>query len=259
MDSPLVITRARRVTLALGVPLTLAAIVLVALNLLAWVSPTSTTINTSAPIRGTSLAISADEGNLTLVPSTDNRVHVSGTAFSSFAAPRLHWSTSGSAIALGLTCAPLPGSCSLRARIAVPPEVRVTAADRSGSIRASGLRAGADLSTSAGDVEVSDVGGDLNLGSSSGSVIGVGLLSKVAVANDQSGDITLRFAVEPDRVQVGDQSGDISLIVPRHPYKVSTQADSGTTTVDVPTDPSSHNVISAVDQSGDIRIQPDPR
>ena len=76
MDSPLVITRARRVTLALGVPLTLAAIVLVALNLLAWVSPTSTTINTSAPIRGTSLAISADEGNLTLVPSTDNRVHV---------------------------------------------------------------------------------------------------------------------------------------------------------------------------------------
>ena len=103
------------------------------------------------------------------------------------------------------------------------------------------------------------MGGDLNLGSSSGSVIGVGLLSKVAVANDQSGDITLRFAVEPDRVQVGDQSGDISLIVPRHPYKVSAQADSGTTTVDVPTDPSSHNVISAVDQSGDIRIQPDPR
>jgi hypothetical protein len=44
----------------------------------------------------------------------------------------------------------------------------------------------------------------------------------------------------------------------RRTYKVSTQADSGTTTVDVPTDPSSHNVISAVDQSGDIRIQPDP-
>jgi hypothetical protein len=258
MDSPLVITRARRITLAVGVPLILAVIVLVALDLLARVSPTSTTINTVAAIQGTSLAVSADEGNLTLVPSADNRVHVSGTAFSSFAAPRLHWSTSGSAMALGLQCAPLPGSCSLSARIAVPPQVRVTATDRSGSITASGLRGGADLSTNSGNIQVSDVGGDLSLGSNSGSVSGAGLLSKVAVVSNQSGDISLRFAVVPDRVQVEDQSGDISLIVPRRPYKVSAQANSGTTTVDVPTDPLSHQVISAVDDSGDITIQPDP-
>ena len=118
------------------------------------------------------LGLSAYECNLTLVPSTDNRVHVRGTAFSSFPAPRLHWSTSVSAIALCLTCAPLPRSCSLRARIAVPPEVRVTAADRSVSISASALRAPAYLSTSARDVEVSDVSRDLNLASISSSVIG---------------------------------------------------------------------------------------
>jgi len=256
MDSPLVITRGRRLTLALGVPLTLAVIVFVGTNLLSKVSRTTTAVDTSSAIQGTSLAIAVDEGDLTFVASGDNRVHVSGVALSSFAPARLQVSSSGGATALRLLCAPLPGPCSLSARIVVPRGVRVTADERSGTIAASGLLAGASLSTDSGDIQVRGLGGDLNLTSNSGSVAGVGLSSPVTVVNEHSGDVSLRFAAVPGRVQVDDHSGDISLTVPRQAYQVSAQSNSGSTSVGVTTNPSSRDVISALDDSGDIRIQP---
>jgi len=206
-------------------------------------------------MEGTSLTIAVDAGDLTFVPSPDNRLHVQGVALTSFASPRLQVSGSGPVTALGLLCEPLPGPCSLSARIAVPRGVRVSASDRSGSIAASGLVGGAALSTDSGDIQIRDLGGDLNLESHSGSIVGARLSSRVTVVNDHSGDVSLRFAAVPGRIQVDDHSGDISMTVPRQPYQVSAHSVSGSTSVAVPTNPSSRDVLSALDDSGDIRIQ----
>jgi predicted ATP-dependent protease len=76
------------------------------------------------------------------------------------------------------------------------------------------------------------------------------------VASINSGDISLTFTKVPQRVNVTDSFSGITLVLPHGAaaYRIETRNSFGRTTVTVPQSPSARNVITASDNSGDIRI-----
>jgi hypothetical protein len=76
------------------------------------------------------------------------------------------------------------------------------------------------------------------------------------VASNNSGDITIQFTQVPRQVNVTDSFGNIILVLPPGDttYRVSARTSFGTTTVSVPQAPTATSVITASNNSGDIRI-----
>lgn len=260
IDDVIAITPARRLTLAIGLPLVLAMIIWGALDLVAWTSPViAASIEATIASPGSSLSIGVDAGSLALGHSQDGRVHVRGTARSGLRPASLRWSRDGSRLVLSLTCpVAVVRRCSFDGTIAVPDRMALQASTRSGSIAASGLTGAASLHTDSGDIRLAGLAGDLEAASHSGAISGTGLRAAHAVADVDSGPISLRFTTAPRQVGATSRSGSIVVSVPRRTYRVSTHTLSGSSTVDVPTDTSSPDAITASTYSGDVRIVASP-
>jgi Putative adhesin len=275
MTTPLVLTPARRVTLALGVPLAVAAIGWAGLFAVGLVGQDSYPIRFSAPARGGQVSVWVGAGQVSLRAGASGRVVVSGTARYSLIRSSATWRSTASGVTIDTSCHAFAVPCTFDYDIAVPADSRarvtedaghlsasglsgpVTLADGSGSIKASGLSGEVRITDESGDISATALSGpDVRIQNQSGDISVTSLASGLVTVLEGSGNVTLAFAVVPQRVVITDHSGSITVILPpgSTQYQVHASTTSGATVIGVPTSPASPYVIDAASQSGDVTI-----
>jgi hypothetical protein len=248
---------ARRLTLAVGSPLALAAIGWGSLWIVSGVGQASYHAQATIPVHGARFSLDGGDGSVTLGPSGDGRVHLSATVHYSLIRASISWTTTSQGVVVKSRCPlPTPLGCSFDYHLAIPPGLIVDASTGSGDIQVSGLSGGVTLSTDSGDLVVHGLAGPLRLDTSSGSVAATGLKGGSVSAGTDSGDVSLRFARVPADVRATTSSGDIAIALPPGPtpYQVGASSSSGSSTVRVPTSSTSHHHVHAATDSGDISV-----
>ena len=275
MTSPLPMTPGRWAALVIGTPLALLVIGWTALTAVAFAGLGSSRVNLAVPVHGRTVAVSVDEGDVSVGPGPAGRLRVHGTLRYSLVRPQLRWQRSPSTIALHSHCRVPTGLCSFAYAVTVPAGGRSGVSDGSGNVTASGLAGTVALSTDSGDIHatrisgsarIADHSGDITVSSlsagralimnDSGNITGRGVSSQVLTARDQSGDITLVFTAVPRQVRISDSSGNVKLVLPPGPthYRISASSSSGQTSINVPQSATSPHVVSVTGQSGNITL-----
>jgi DUF4097 and DUF4098 domain-containing protein YvlB len=259
MSSTIPITSGRRIVLIAGVPLALALIGWGAVTAVALVGGQGRfSVSRSVPWNGSPITVSVDSGDLTVTPSTDDHVHVSGLVTYSMVKPAVNITTTGSSVAITVSCHfGFFGACSANLSVAVPQAAATTVSADSGDVTARDLN-NASLHTDSGDVRATGLSGSTHLQADSGNIYALALRASDVVVTDASGDITLAFSDVPQQVAVKNDSGNVDVGLPAGgpAYNVNAHSDSGTVTIAVPTDPASSHVISVTVDSGDVHIGP---
>jgi DUF4097 and DUF4098 domain-containing protein YvlB len=299
MADSLLMTRSRRVLLGTGVPLALAIIAVSsytwvrgAVNQLVDFNEVSYPVSVTAPVTGGQARVISDNADLTLAAGQGNRIEVHGVAGGAMVRPIFSHKLTRAGLLLRSRCRVSIGTCSLNLDVTVPATRPANVTDSSGTIRARSLRGTVELSSNSGDIDASELTGDVGLTDSYGTISASDLSGRIRLSNisgdidvtsltgdsqlqdsfgnitvdgisasdvrcrDQSGDITIVFLTVPSHVAVSDSHGNIRLELPPGgtAYQVRTSNSSGSTRVSVPRDQSASNVITATDSSGDITI-----
>jgi Toastrack DUF4097 len=275
MTGSLPMTPGRWVALVIGTPLALLVIGWTALSTVAWAGLGSYQFNLAMSVHGPAVAVSVDEGDVSVGPGPAGRLRMHGTLRYSLVRPQLRWQRSPSTIALHSHCRVPTGLCSFAYAVTVPAGGRSEVSNASGNVTASGLAGTVTLSTDSGDIHaarisgsatIADHSGDITASSlsagralimnDSGNITGRGVSSQVLTARDQSGDITLVFTAVPRQVRISDSSGNVKLVLPPGPthYRISASSSSGQTSINVPQSATSPHVVSVTDQSGNITL-----
>lgn len=276
MTAPVSMTPARRVVMALGLPVVLALIGLMSYNAVALADQAGYQVHVSVPARAGQTRITIDNADATLRPGPGpgDQISLSGTLRGSLARPSFSWRSAASGLTLHSRCWAWAGFCSLAYDIAAPAGLPLTVSDGSGNLNVGGfgghvtLSAGSgdldasrlagtiSLSDGSGDIKASGLDGSVELSNGSGNIVINGLAATDVVGDDGSGNITLTFTKVPRRVDVTDASGDITLVLPHGSayYHVEASSESGITSVSVNRRLSSPYVIIANNGSGNITI-----
>jgi DUF4097 and DUF4098 domain-containing protein YvlB len=275
MNARLPMTLGRVLTLVIGVPVVLVLFGWAALTAVAYAGQGSYPVRLDLPVAGGAARVSVDSGNITVGPTADSRLRVTGTARYSLIRSSVTWYRSRSGVAVVSRCRFPAGVCAFNLAVVVPASARAVLSDGSGDLTVRNLAGHVSAGSGSGDLRASGLSGTVDLGDGSGNILGTALsgprvtldngsgdisfgrlTSADVVASDGSGDITLIFTGTPNRVHVDDDSGNVTLILPpgRTPYQVHASTSSGSRVVNVPTSPASRHVITVSDGSGNISI-----
>ncbi|GAA3124473.1 DUF4097 family beta strand repeat-containing protein [Streptosporangium carneum] len=114
----------------------------------------------------------------------------------------------------------------------------------------------ATLESGAGDVTLRSLTGEVDATATSGDIEAGALGTKKLVATTGAGNVEIRFAVVPERVEVETGAGDATLWLPKGSYNVSAKTGAGDRTVNVDKDPSSQSSVSVQTGAGDAKVLP---
>lgn len=117
-----------------------------------------------------------------------------------------------------------------------------------------------ELRTSAGEIEVIGVDGDIRAESDVGEVDLTELRSERVIARTGAGQVTAEFTVPPQDVEARTDVGAVDVEVPADgtSYAVDATVDVGEPTVEVPVDSSSERRIVATASIGDVTVATGP-
>ncbi|MEV0409831.1 DUF4097 family beta strand repeat-containing protein [Streptomyces sp. NPDC050448] len=195
----------------------------------------------------------ATSGSIEVTPGTGPGVTVHRTVhYRGDTAPTPGQRVSGGVLTFTDGCS---DTCYIDYRLEIPASATVKLESSSGRITVAGV-AGAELSSSSGDVRADRIAGPLKVRTSSGSVTATGLTGPTAELRASSGDASLTFAKPPASVSAQTSSGDITLQVPQAPYRITTATASGKQDTPLPTTPTAPSRLSIRTSSGDIHITP---
>jgi hypothetical protein len=146
--------------------------------------------------------------------------------------------------------------CGSDLLIRVPRQADIDADSSASDIVVTGLSGDVVLESSAGDVEVHGLSGRLTLSSSAGDVRGTGLLSADVDAKSSAGDVELFFDSAPLAVAANSSAGDVHLALPRGTaaYRVQADSSAGRVVTDVLTDPRSNRTLNLRSSAGDVIV-----
>jgi len=271
---PLPMTPARRMILAIGVPIALAVI---GLGVAGWASGAITGLThqvsyrvaVNALVTGGHVNVTVDNADVTLRSGTGDQIQVRGTLSENLVRPTFSWQSTAAGLALHPQCRLPTGVCSLRFAIAAPARLPVAVTDSSGDMNASGLRGTVTLSDSSGDVGASRLSGDIRLEDGSGDLAASGLTGNIRL-DDNSGDINASGLTGDVRFQDGSgdvavnglagpdvtgsvSSGDITLTFTKVPDRVQVTDSSGDVTLVLPPGAAAYDVVASA-SSGDTVI-----
>jgi hypothetical protein len=258
VPDPQPLTMGRLTALVIGVPLCLAVIGWGALNAVALVSSDSFQIHRDLAPTGSQVTVSVNAGDLTLTPSPDGQVHLSGVARYGLVRPTVAITTTGAGVSISADCSWfLVDQCSVDLAVAVPSGIAVDASTDSGDITASNL-GNLTLAADSGGVQVNGGSGILHLTTDSGDITALATSADTVDASADSGEVTLSFAQAASSVTVQDDSGNVVLTLPVDgpTYAVDAHSDSGNVSIGVPTDPSSAHSVSISVDSGNVSVEP---
>jgi hypothetical protein len=248
----------RRLALLAGGALALLFTMIAAVQVAAWsvgkVERTSHRV-LAGPVD--ELLVTAANGDVTVVRSSDGKVRVDGRSRGHLHAPAPSIDVIGTRVHVAANCPVWGfGECHSEVVVQVPPDTAVRVKSRSGDIVAEGLAGGADLETTSGDVSADGLAGDVALETASGDVVARNLTSPMAKAKSASGEVDLRFTTPPRAAEAITSSGDARILVPpgTEAYNVSVDSDSGNTDTGVRTDPRSSRFLRAETRSGDATV-----
>jgi hypothetical protein len=213
-------------------------------------------------------------GDLEVRVGQSQGVEVQRTTRFQGARPRLVARVEQGVLTLELDCGRVvTGVCTVDHLVLLPSPARLIGQTGSGDVIGEDLT-GAEASTGSGDIEIlgstgdlvldsgsgdiliRDVSGDLDLRTGSGDLEGIGVRSAVAFLDTGSGDIDLRLADRPDRVDLFTGSGDVLLTLPRGSYDLKTSTGSGDVSLDGVTVERSSSARVLIDTgSGDIDVR----
>nr|SBP00226.1 lipoprotein [Nonomuraea gerenzanensis] len=188
------------------------------------------------------LRVEADSGTVEVVESDRAGIHVSERLTWRKEKPKTSHEVRGDTLELAFTCPTSWGlgaagvSCDVSYRVEVPKGLRVTAG------------------TDSGDLTLKNLSGEVEASSDSGAIEAAGLTGKRVVMRTDSGDVTLTFTGQPDKVTTSTDSGRIEIHVPQGPYNVVTRTDSGGKEITAASDASAPRSIEAVSDSGDLAV-----
>ena len=275
MTAPLPMTTGRRVALLLGLPVALAVIGWTGLTAVAYAGQASYPVQLSVPVHGSTVSLSAGDGDVRVTQAPGSQLNLTGTAHYSVIRSTVTWHNTRSGVVVTPRCHFIVGNCSFDFHAVVPVGKRalistgsgnvtlanlsgpVIAGTGSGNIRAENIPDAVSMETGSGDVSGATVSGaKVTVKTGSGNISIEGLTGAHVIASAGSGDITLTFTKVPDRVHVDNGSGNVTLVLPpgSTQYQVNAATDSGNRLVTVPTNSASPHVITVSDGSGNISI-----
>ncbi|MBB5154459.1 DUF4097 family beta strand repeat-containing protein [Saccharopolyspora phatthalungensis] len=124
----------------------------------------------------------------------------------------------------------------------------------SGSVSVRRVDGQVDAHTGSGEITLADIGGKVGAETGSGDIEGRGLRGADIVAKTNSGSARLGLA-GPQSADVSTDSGQIELTVPNDRYRVDTDTGSGDIDIEVAQDPSAPKRLMLSSGSGDIVVR----
>ncbi|MFE3453070.1 DUF4097 family beta strand repeat-containing protein [Nonomuraea sp. NPDC059194] len=182
--------------------------------------------------------IEGDSGAIVVTESDRKGIHVTETLTWRKSKPEPTHKVQGDTLVLEFTC-PVTvglGSCDVAYEVEVPRGLRIEAGSDSGEVTLRALSGEVEAKSDSGRIEARD------------------LTAKRVRAESDSGDMTLVFAQQPDKVTTSTDSGRTEVRVPEGPYKITTSTDSGDEKVGAKNDASASRVIDMSSGSGDLEL-----
>lgn len=258
MTTPVSFRRpARAAWLAVGIPLTLAALFFGGVNVLSVLASQSQTEQRTVQVGSAAqLDVRLGSGDVVLLPGTDGQVTIRSHATWAYRKPHVAVDVDGRRLELRSGCAPWwQFRCDVDFTVWVPPGMAVDASSGSGDVTVRNLAADLRLNTGSGDISLDGGRGSLLARTGSGEITGTRLDADSADVHTGSGDASLDFARAPHHVRAKAGSGEVDITVPGHDrYRVSVDTGSGDEDVSVVQDPAATRVIQAETGSGDVTV-----
>ncbi|TWF82493.1 putative adhesin [Pseudonocardia hierapolitana] len=219
---------------------------------------TGTVERTNAFASATGRLVVDADGDVTIGPSSDGRVHVHTVVRHGLGEPEIVQESTLGGVRLGARCSEfLAVRCDVRHEVQVPPTFRVLIDGSEGDVTASRLSGPLTVDRLTGDITADDLTGPLDLSSHAGEITGDALRTEVLRADSDVGDVRLELVVPPRSVEITTESGDVDLAVPADTtYRVDARTDTGRQRVLVPLDPDSTRTLRVDGDSGDVTVRP---
>lgn len=212
---------------------------------------------------GTSVDIRIPNGTIVLVPADDQTVSVEVQGRYLFDEPEVTVETNGGVTLVDGGCpsiGPWTAACSITVTIAMPPALPVTVAGLNGDVTVTDLTGDLSIGTTNGRVAVDGSAGALELSTTNGSVELTDSESARVAASTVNGEISLRFAASPDEVRASGTNGSITIELPDadEAYAIDLATVNGDTDlVKVVNDPQADRTIVAHTVNGSVTVRAD--
>ena len=144
--------------------------------------------------------------------------------------------------------------CDVDYEVTVPAGLSVTGKTSSGDIELNNVGP-VDVSTTSGQLTLTDVTGSVKAGTSNGDIQGAGLHGGTVQATTSNGAIDLVLR-EPADVTARTSNGDIKLGMPTGSYRVDTTNNNGHRKIGIAQDPNGHNHLDLSTDNGEIEVVP---
>lgn len=219
---------------------------------------TSTVERTSVFTPATDRLVVDADGDVTIGPSSDGKIHVHTVVRHGLDQPEIVQESTPAGVRLDAGCRGfLAVRCDIRHEVQVPPTSEVVIGGVDGDVTASGLSGPLRVDRLTGDITAVDLAGPLDLRSSAGEITGDALRSEVLRATSDTGDVRLELVVPPQSVEVTTDNGEVDLAVPvGTAYRVDVRSDVGEERVLVPLDPTSAHTLRVEGDTGDVTVRP---
>jgi hypothetical protein len=249
-------TAARRLWLAIGIPVCLVLVGWISLNVIALIGPGQFPVSHDIRASARRVTVNVSEGNVHVQGITGGRAGLTGTAHYTLRRPRFTTTMTTAGQDFGYDCTFPVGNCGLDATLSVP-RAMPTSVRTSGDATVRGTTGAVTLTTNSGNVSAQRVSGRLTLTTGGGDITASAITAPRVTARTSGGNVTVVFTGVPANVTVTTDGGDITIVVPpgRTHYHLTEHTDGGTTSGQIPTDSSSPNVITATARGGNISVR----
>ncbi len=241
-------TPARRVILAICVPVALVAIGWGVFNVVALADTGHYSFSMPLTVSGGKLTADFPGSNVTVVPGDAARL--AGTL--SYSLVRPHLTVNDGKVSY--QCLPA-GECGMTATLTVPPSATsVNVSTGGGSLTVPrGLTGKVTLTTSGSNITASGLAGTANLDSGSGAINTSGITASDVTVNTYGGNAALTFTKTPRDVLVDSGSGAVSIVLPHGSYDFRVNAAGGGVSTPA-SDPAAHDVITVNSAGGNVTV-----
>ncbi len=243
-----------KILLFVGLPL-LIILIGIGVTLAFWVTPVSFHYTASG---SPTIAVTAPNAGIRVIPSTDDKVHVDATGWHSGPKPTLTVNTNGGTTTIQGRCGDNWFSrCSLEITVSAPPTVHLTVTGTNGAIEVSDLTGSVRIETTNGRIDTRNLIGTLDLRTINGAIRAVGCESDDVIARTTNGAVDLDFTQAPSTVEAKSTNGSITVRVPDDvTYFVEAHTVNGhVDTNDIGSDRKAERTINAETVNGSITVK----
>lgn len=252
--------RTRTLWLAIGIPVGVILLAIVAIAVLAWMRLLFTdNVDAKATLGSTtSVSVNAPNASLNFVPGTDDQVHVTLAGTYTGPTPTLEARLVDGAAHIATNCSDRwLARCNLALNITLPASVDITARGMNGHITLSGMTGDIRLETTNGNIDVTGTSSRLDLVNVNGHIRVQDAASGTATAETVNGAVEINFTDAPSDVTATSVNGAVTVHVPDDGSRYAVNATTVLGNIDTgktPTDPAASRTISAKTVNGSITV-----